>query len=175
MTPARPITLSATLLSLAAYVLGLWSEAARSAADLGFNERFGVGRLADGYGKVTWQALGKLRFENWEYLMVAGILALLVAASAGVKRIPRWIPAAYLAVLLSLGGWVGLVMAIYLPVFLFNLASEPLPMDGEFFADQIARYMMAGIWILFLLGWSLSAFIRLRPTWMPEPKNRKHV
>ncbi|RYD68714.1 MAG: hypothetical protein EOP84_29800, partial [Verrucomicrobiaceae bacterium] len=79
MMPFRPIILSVALLSLAAYGLGIWSEAAKNAEDLGFNERFGVARLVEGFGKVTWQELGKLRFESWEYLMVGGIAALLVA------------------------------------------------------------------------------------------------
>ncbi|RYD37135.1 MAG: hypothetical protein EOP87_04125 [Verrucomicrobiaceae bacterium] len=77
--------------------------------------------------------------------------------------------------MVGLGGWAGLLMVIYLPVFLFNLVCEPLPMDGEFFDDQLARYMMAGIWLMFLLIWSLSAFITWRPARTPESRNRKHV
>ncbi len=175
MTPSRSILLSCTLLSLVAYGLGVWGEAARDAAGLGFNERFGVGRLAEGFGKVTWQGIMGLRFESWDYLMVVGMIALLVAALAGVRRISRWVPAMYLAALLSLGGWPGLVVVVYLPLFLFCLASDPLPMDGEFFADQMARFMMAGIWMLFILVWTLAAFIRWRPAWMSEPRRGRHV
>lgn len=138
-------------------------------------ERFGVSRLVDGFGKVTWLDLGKLRFEGWEYLMVVGMVALVVAVNVGVRRLSRWIPASYLALLLGLGGWVGLVMVIYLPILLFNMVSEPLPMDGEFFADQLARYMMAGIWLVFLLVWSLLPCITGRPAWTSEPGSRKHV
>jgi hypothetical protein len=175
MITSRPIMLSVTLLPLAAYGLGIWSEVARNTVGLGFNERFGVGRLADGFGKVTWQELGKFRFESWEYLMVVGMVALLVAAVMGMKRIYRWIPAAYLAMLLGLGGGVGLVMVIYFPILMYNLVSEPLPMDGELFADQLARYMMAGIWLVLLLVWSLMACITWRPAWMTESGNHTHV
>lgn len=59
MIPYRLLTLSGSILSLVAYGLGLWSEAARNAAGLGFNERFGVGRLAEGFGKVTWHEFAK--------------------------------------------------------------------------------------------------------------------
>ncbi len=173
MNISRPLLLaSGTLLSLVAYVLAIWGESARNAAGLGFNEGFGIGRLAEGTGKITFQHFKDLRLEVWEYLSVAGMIVVLAAALAGAQRPSRWLPVAYLAILTVLGGWKGLLMAVFIPVFLFRLAFTPLPMDGEFFADSAARQMGAGVWLLLLLVWSLSGFIKWRPRWLMPPRVR---
>ncbi|RYD68713.1 MAG: hypothetical protein EOP84_29795 [Verrucomicrobiaceae bacterium] len=176
MNISRPLLLvSGTLLSLAVYGLAVWGETARNAEGLGFNERFGIDRLVDGSGKVGVRQFKDLRFEVWEYLSLGGMLVLLIATLAGAGRVSKWIPAAYLGILTVLGGWKGLLMVIFLPLFLFNLVSDPLPMDGEFFADSVARHMGAGVWLLLLLVWSLSGFIRWRPRWMRPPRPRHYI
>ncbi len=173
MNISRPLLLaSGTLLSLIAYGLAIWGEAASNAAGLGFSERFGIVRLVEGSGKVTFRQLRDLQFEIWEYLSVGGMIVVLAAAFAGMERASKWLPVAYLAILTVLGGWKGLLMVIFLPLFLFNLAFKPLPMDGEFFADSGARHMGAGVWLLLLLVWSLSGFIKWRPRWMRPPRVR---
>jgi|GEM_PF-1739244 len=176
MNISRPFLLaSGALFSIAAYGLAVWADAARSAAAVGFSERFGIGRLLEGSGKVGVTHFKDLRFEVWEYLSIGAMLVVLVAALAGVGRISKWIPTAYLGILLVLGGWKGLLMVIFLPLFLFNLVSDPLPMDGEFFGDSVARHMGAGVWLLLLLVWSLSGFIRWRPRWMRPPRPRHYI
>jgi hypothetical protein len=74
-----------------------------------------------------------------------------------------------------LGGWKGLLMVIFIPAFVFKLIFTPLPMDGEFFADSVARFMGAGVWLLLLLVWSLSGFIRWRPKWLMPPRVRHYI
>ncbi|MBX3741108.1 MAG: hypothetical protein KF712_08970 [Akkermansiaceae bacterium] len=173
MNISRPLLLvSGTLVSLIAHGVAVLGEAARNAAGLGFNERFGIDRLAAGLGRVTSRQFKELQFEVWEYLSFGGMVVVLAAAFAGMERGSRWLPVAYLAVLVVLGGWKGLLMVVYLPVFLFNLVFEPLPMDGEFFADSVARHMGAGVWLLVLLVWSLSGFIKWRPKWLMPPRVR---
>ncbi|WAC20394.1 hypothetical protein OVA24_03250 [Luteolibacter sp. SL250] len=167
--------LSVSVLSLAAYALGLWSEAARNAAGLGFNERFGVARLAEGFGKVGLGDLPWSGMDPWEYFAVAGMFAALVAGISELKRIPGWLPPAYLTTLVAMGGWVGLWLAIYIPWFIWCLATDPLPMDGEFFAEDLARYMSAGVWLLFLLILSIMAFIKWLSGKKGETNNRNHA
>jgi len=176
MNISRPLLLvSGTLLSLVVYGLAVWAEAARTAAGLGFSERFGVSRLLGGFGKVTTRQIRDMQFEIWEYLSVLGMVVVMAAALAGMKRVSRWVPAGYLAILVLLGGWAGIMLVVFLPVFLFNLISDPLPMDGEFFAESSARYMGAGVWLVVLLVWSLSGFIRWRPKWLKPPRARHYI
>lgn len=163
------------LLSIAVYGLALWSEAARNAAGLGFNERFGIARLAEGFPKVTAQEWHQLRFDHWEHVAVVGMIAALIAAIVGIRSVPRWLPPAYLAVLLIMGGWVGMVMVVYLPLFVFSLLTDPVPMDGEFFEDSVARYMAAGVWLSCLLVWSVKAFINRPPKVKAEPRVHHHA
>lgn len=162
MNVSRFTVFCAALLSIAIYGLSLWGEAARNAAGLGFNERFGVARLAEGFGKVTARELEGIRFEHWEHLAVAGMLATLVVAIFGIKSIPRWLPPVYLAVLVAMGGWAGMIMAVYIPYFLFCLLTDPTPIDGEFFEDNVARFMALGVWLSCLLVWSVMTFIHYK-------------
>ncbi len=162
MFSSRSILLPGPLLSVAAYGLVLVAEAAKRAEGLGFAERFGFGRLADGFGKVGPGDF-HLKLDGWEYVALAGMLAALLAGIAGVRRVPGWLPPVYLGGLLASGGWAALVTVLYLPLFLFRAVIDPLPMDGEFFDDLAARYMMAGLWPLFLLLWISAALFRNWP------------
>jgi hypothetical protein len=173
MNVSRPLLLaSGTLLSLISHALAIWGEAAQNAAGLGFNEQFGIDRLVEGTGKITFQQVKNLQLEVWEYLSLTGMVVVLTAALAGVQRVSKWLPLAYLAILTVLGGWKGLLMVTLIPAFLFRLVFLPLPMDGEFFADSSARYMGAGVWLLLLLVWSLSGFVKWRPKWLTPPRVR---
>lgn len=168
MKISRMVVLFGTLLSLVVYVLAIWGEMARKAEGLGFNERFGVGRLVAGFWEVSWEDLEGVRFGGWEYLVFAGMAAALLVSLAGVERISAWVVPIYLAVTLTLGGWVGMVMAIYLPWFLFCLVADPLPMDGEFFEDHVARGMAAGVWLAMVLCWCVVGFVQMRREWKSQ-------
>ncbi|WAC20393.1 hypothetical protein OVA24_03245 [Luteolibacter sp. SL250] len=173
MNISRPLLLvSGTLISLIAHGVAVLGEAARNAEGLGFSERFGIGRLAAGLGKLTFRQLKDIQFEVWEFLSFGGMVAVMAAALAGMDRGSRWLPVGYLSLLVVLGGWKALLMVFYAPIFLFKLVFEPLPMDGEFFADSTARYMGAGVWLLVLSVWALSGFIKWRPKWLMPPRVR---
>ena len=173
MNPSRFTVFCAGFLSLAMYGLSLIGEAARSAAGLGFNEQFGVARLAEGFGKITARELDGIEFERWEFLAVAGMFAAILVAVFGIRSVPRWLPPTYLAVLTAMGGWAGIVMAVFIPYFLFRLITDPTPMDGEFFEDNVARHMALGVWLTCLLVWSVVSFIKYLKR--PKPITAKHA
>jgi len=144
---------------------GIWSEAASDAAGIGFAETVGYGRLAGGFGEVSFDQIRSVRLMEWEYLAAIGMLAFLFLLMVR-GPVSKWLAAIYLIALVASGGWMGLMLLPYLP---FNLLFHFNSLDGEALEEGIVRMMLGGLWPWLVLIWTLGAFINWRPEFMRSP------
>ena len=171
----RKVVVAGVLVALAFHYLGIWAEAARQAAGIGFAERVDWGRLLAGFGKVKWdQILFCDHLYLAEYIALGGMFVTLAAAIMGVKWISKWVLGGYTLLLMAAGGWVGVWLfwgLFYFPLLI--IAGSPR-ITGEFFEEGIARLVMASVWPMLVLVVTLAAFIKRRPLWM-KSRITRHV
>lgn len=149
MKSSRALVICCIVACLLFYGLMITGEAARQVAGIGFARTIEWNRMYEALDHVGWRNFRMIGFEPWDYLAWFGMGWVFIFAVRG-RRISPWASAAYLAVLLGAGGWVGLVCAFYLP---YNLLFVFDSMTGEFFMDY-ARQSACGVWAVLLMIWT---------------------
>ena len=147
----------ATGVAIFAYGLSLMCEAAYYAGGIGFNEVVTLERLLDALSCVVPADIAQREFGPTDLIAIAGMFATLFLTLDRIRACPTAVLAAYVFLFVILGGWIGLVVVLYAPFMFWQ------QIDGEFFADGVARFVAIGIWagiLVILMGWKFVDAMR---------------
>ena len=127
----------AAMLSLLLYVFALISEAAGICGGIGFNEPLTWPLFIKALGAVGVDDVVRLRTLLCAVVSVPGMLFFVGFPIATRQRVPTKMLAIYLAILLAIGGGLGILLLAFVPF---------VTLDGEFLVDGAVRYVACGIW-----------------------------
>jgi hypothetical protein len=149
------------------YGFAVWCEAAYEPADIGFSEVLSWTRMIGALGVTEWSDVQALPPQGriLESIAVIGMIGAIVGTSLRHSPTGRGVRAAvwgYSLLLILAGGWISLL------ALLINLPQ--IPPDGEFLADNGARFSAIGIWTALCL----YACWAVRPAHAPCAPFRKN-